>query len=247
MDVHEFLSVRVFFNRAKELLPQAKAEKRLSFEEYALLAHVKEAKRPPSLSELADYQGVSKATVTQRVSFLEKSGLLRCIEADEDKRLKTCFVEEAGQEKLDYMGKLLSEQTSPSFPLYCSAPERMTKYVDAVGSQNLSNKDLVVLALGSMHKSNTSVFQISRALALSLPTTRNVFKKLLAEEIATSSSGGTGARKLSLSGEKDSPRRASMENEQFRLTVKGKTLAKKEMDRIAALKVRRNRIGTEVS
>ena len=242
MDVHEFLAVRAHFNRVKEMFLKKEGFKCLSFKEFALLAHIEEATEPPLLSQLADYQHVSRAMITQRIAFFQKSGLVEVSDDKRDKRQKSCSLTDEGRRRLSLISEFLSEAPRPGTPLFCSPPERMVKYADAVGSINFLNKELVVLALGVKRKSHFTIFQISRALVLSPPTTKNVFKKLLEEGIIVSLVDQEFSE--ASASFKNASQNATAENEMFRLTVKGKTLAKQYKNQISRVKVRRNRIKT---
>lgn len=294
MDIHEFLAVRIYFNRIRKVLAQEQSSKEaklkpLSFEEYALLAHIYEANELPTFSDLAAYQKASKATITQRITHLQKFAFVTCQEDCHDKRKKFVSVTRTGIKELKHLGMLLSGQATPGVPLYCSAPERMTKYADTVGSFPTSNKELVLLILGSMRKTDFSLIQISHFASLSIPTTKNVLKGLLKAGALTTTLDHQELKKEALKEKQEKNQalkereeeklkqntrkmkeqkeatgkaptkewqdikereasalplisgHSSLGKEEFRLTIKGKSLVKQAINGISSLRVRRTR------
>ena len=96
MDLKEFMSVR----RAYSVVRQAVAsDERLTFEEFAIICHLRELGEPVKTSAIAEYQGALRPTMTHRTNHLEKLGLIERAEGTSDRRNVVCSVSEKGAER----------------------------------------------------------------------------------------------------------------------------------------------------
>ena len=72
MDLKEFMSVRRAYNAVRQSVP---SEGRLTFEEFAILCRLDFAGVPMKTSDIAEYQGALRPTMTHRTNHLAALGL----------------------------------------------------------------------------------------------------------------------------------------------------------------------------
>ncbi|WP_455139019.1 MarR family transcriptional regulator [Thermophilibacter sp.] len=167
MDLKEYMSVRRAYNIVRQ---QVAAKERLTFEELAIICHLCEADEPVKTSTIAEYQGALRPTMTHRTNHLETLGLIERAEGTRDRRNVVCSVSDAGRERVAELAELTCEQIPTGRALSRTAPERILKYVDAMGAFFCKAGDLVLLGLLAADDEALTIMQLVDALGLLQPT-----------------------------------------------------------------------------
>lgn len=167
MDLKEFMSIRRAYNVVRQMVA---SEERLTFEEFAILCHLCDAAEPLKTSAIADYQGALRPTMTHRTNHLEKFGLIERNEGSSDRRNVVCHVSDAGRERALELARLTCAQIPSGYALSRTTPERILKYVDAMGSFFCKAGDLVLLGLRSLDGESATIMRLVDALGLLQPT-----------------------------------------------------------------------------
>ena len=141
MNVREYLSVRRAYALVRQGMPYAD---RLTFEELAILCHLSNASSPLRTSEVAEYQGVLRPTMTHRTSHLARLGLIERTSGERDRRSVCCALSQEGRLRLDSALLDMCASIKPGMPLSRCTPDRMRRVVDTMGSVTLSSADLVL-------------------------------------------------------------------------------------------------------
>ena len=175
------------------------SEERLTFEEFAILCHLCDAAEPLKTSAIADYQGALRPTMTHRTNHLEKLGLIERNEGANDRRNVVCHVSDAGRERALELARLTCAQIPSGYALSRTTPERILKYVDAMGSFFCKAGDLVLLGLYASESDSLTIMQIVDALGLLQPTVSMSVSSLVERGLATRSHDAAGAHTTSVS------------------------------------------------
>ena len=102
MDLKEFMSVRRAYNAVRQSVP---SEGRLTFEEFAILCRLDFAGVPMKTSDIAEYQGALRPTMTHRTNHLAALGLIDRSEGENDRRNVVCSISEEGRSEERRVGK----------------------------------------------------------------------------------------------------------------------------------------------
>ncbi|MDM8271205.1 MarR family transcriptional regulator [Thermophilibacter provencensis] len=167
MDLREYMSVRRAYNNVRQ---KVKSDERLTFEEFAILCRLNEADEPIKTSSIAEYQGALRPTMTHRTNHLAGLGLIDRAEGVVDHRNVVCSISEKGREHVMELASLTRGQIPTGRALSRTSPERVVKYVDAMGSLFCKAGDLVLLGLLSAESESLTIMQIVEALGLLQPT-----------------------------------------------------------------------------
>ena len=95
MDLKEFMSVRRAYNAVRQSVP---SEGRLTFEEFAILCRLDFTGAPMKTSDIAEYQGALRPTMTHRTNHLAGLGLIDRSEGENDRRNVVCSISEEGRQ-----------------------------------------------------------------------------------------------------------------------------------------------------
>ena len=167
MDLKEYMSVRRAYNNVRQM---DESHDRLTFEEFAILCRLNEADAPVKTSDIAEYQGALRPTMTHRTNHLAGLGLIDRAEGAVDRRNVVCSISEKGVERAMELAALTRAQIPTGRALSRTSPERIIKYVDAMGALFCKAGDLVLLGLFSSESESMTIMQIVDALGLLQPT-----------------------------------------------------------------------------
>lgn len=167
MDLREYMSVRRAYNIVRQTVS---AEERLTFEEYAILCRLAVADTPVKTSAIAEYQGALRPTMTHRTNHLAGLGYIERGEGTTDRRNVVCSISEAGREAVANLSALTRAQIPSGKALSRTSPERICKYVDAMGSVFCKAGDLVLLGIYASEGESLTIMKIVEALGLLQPT-----------------------------------------------------------------------------
>ena len=167
VDLKEFMSVRRAYNIVRQ---NVSSDERLTFEEFAILCRLNESSEPMKTSAIADYQGALRPTMTHRTNHLESLGLIDRREGSTDRRNVVCSISDRGREHVLELASLTRAQIPNGKALSRTSPERILKYVDAMGAYFCKAGELVLLGLYASDENSPTIMQIVDALGLLQPT-----------------------------------------------------------------------------
>lgn len=164
MDAQDFLKLRCSFGLLRQNLPR---KNRISFEEFALLAHLRCEDRPLTMTDLAIYQGALRPTITHRVTHLASHNYVVRIECATDKRNVSCELSSQGELMFQ---SILVELSRIGFN-GSSQDEQILRLADGAGSVTLCAADLILAALKVMFFARgASIGKLAASLGLLQPT-----------------------------------------------------------------------------
>lgn len=161
------MSVRRAYNAVRQAVP---SEKRLTFEEYAILCRLDFAGEPVKTSTIAEYQGALRPTMTHRTNHLAGLGLIERSEGEADRRNVVCGISEAGRAYAHELSDMTRQKIPAGRALSRTSADRIKKYVDAMGSYFCKAGDLVLLGIYASEEDDLTIMQLVEALGLLQPT-----------------------------------------------------------------------------
>ena len=219
MDLREYMSVRRAYNIVRQAVPSSE---RLTFEEFAIISHLANSGTPMRTSDIAEYQGSLRPTMTHRTNHLESLELIERREGSEDRRNVVCSISERGREHALELARLTCAQIPSGKPLSRTTPERALKYVDAMGSYYCKAGELVLLALYASEDDSSTIMGLVGALGLLQPTVSMSVAALAEQGLLVRERSSSGAHTTSVG-----------------LTDEGASLAAEIAARVDAIVVRR--------
>lgn len=196
MDLREYMSVRRAYNIVRQMVVSGE---RLTFEEFAIISHLGNSGVPMRTSDIAEYQGSLRPTMTHRTNHLESLGLIERCEGSEDRRNVVCSISDLGRERALELARLTCAQIPTGRPLSRTTPERVLKYVDAMGSYFCKAGELVLLALFASEEDSSTIMGLVDALGLLQPTVSMSVASLADQGLVTRERSGSGAHTTSVS------------------------------------------------
>lgn len=167
MDLREYMSVRRAYNVVRQSVASSE---RLTFEEFAILCRLDASEGPMNTSSIAEYQGALRPTMTHRTNHLAGLGLIERAPGERDRRNVVCSISDLGRERVRELCGLTRAKIRSGRSLSRTSPERIEKYVDAMGSFFCNAGDLVLLGLLASEEGELTVMQLVDALGLLQPT-----------------------------------------------------------------------------
>jgi DNA-binding MarR family transcriptional regulator len=203
MDLREYMSVRRAYNIVRQSVD---SKKRLTFEEFAILCRLDVANEPIKTSAIAEYQSALRPTMTHRTNHLSGLGYIERGEGTKDRRNVVCSISEAGRQAVVELSTLTRAQIPNGKALSRTSPERICKYVDAMGSVFCKAGDLVLLGIYASGEESMTIMQLVDALGLLQPTVSMSVSSLcelgLVERTRESSGQHTTSVRLTDAGKK---------------------------------------------
>lgn len=220
MDLREYMSIRRAYNLVRQ---QTESEHRLTFEEFAILCRLDALGEPVKTSEIADYQGALRPTMTHRTNHLENLGLIVRDEGMADRRNIVCSISEKGKAYMRELSVLTRGKIAAGQPLARISYERLRKYVDAMGTVYCTAGELVLVSLVAFGDERCTITLLVDRLGLLQPTV-SMSVASLAEKglVVRGRLSGNSARSLDIE-----------------LTDEGRARGQALADKIGALVVRR--------
>lgn len=196
LDLREYMSVRRAYNIVRQMV---ESSERLTFEEFAIISHLGNSGVAMRTSDIAEYQGSLRPTMTHRTNHLESLGLIERSEGSEDRRNVVCSISELGRERALDLARMTCGQIPTGKPLSRTTPERVLKYVDAMGSYFCKAGELVLLALYCSEEDSSTIMGLVDALGLLQPTVSMSVAALADQGLVTRERSGSGAHTTSVS------------------------------------------------
>lgn len=167
MELREYLAIRRAYNIVRQGMP---AERRLTFVELAILCRMDVLGRPMNTSEIAEYQGALRPTMTHRTKHLSELGLIQRSKGSSDRRNVICEVSEQGSAFVAETCRQICDILHAGSVLSRTTPQRVARYVDAMGSLTCMSGDLVLLGILQSEQGSSTVSDLVSALGLLQPT-----------------------------------------------------------------------------
>lgn len=167
MELREYMSVRRAYNLVRQ---GVEAQQRVTFSEFAILCRLALAQGPVRTSDIASYQGSLRPTMTHRTKHLSKLGLITRDKGSEDKRNVVCGITDAGRAYVDDLCSRTCDEIGAGQALARTTPERICRYVDAMGAVSCTASDLTLLGLAASDNRTSTVSGLVDVLGLLQPT-----------------------------------------------------------------------------
>lgn len=214
MEVREYLAIRRAYNTIRQ---RCDADKRLTFSEFAIACRLSLSPEGLRTSDIAEYQGCLRPTMTHRTKHLADLGFIIRTQGNTDRRNVLCCLSDDGEEMV---AKLCSQTRSELAHLLSNRPttDHVRKYVDAMGSVDVMARDLVLLALYAELDGQATIGAIVDVLGFLQPT--------VSMSVSALACDGLLNRDASTRGKSSHP---------VSLTEEGRAEAKSLNDRIEAL------------
>lgn len=144
MKVCEYLSVRRAYGLVRQTTP---ATGRVTFDELGILCHLANVNGPLRTSQIAEYQGVLRPTMTHRTGHLAELGFIERRPGERDRRNVYCHLSSTGLVAIRRMVADICRNIRTDMPLGRCTEERMQRVIDGAARESLSSADLVLMYL----------------------------------------------------------------------------------------------------
>lgn len=190
MELREYLSIRRAHNLIRQQLP---SKERLTFLELAILCRMHLLKRAMNTSEIADYQGALRPTMTHRTKHLSSLGYIARVKGTDDKRNVQCTITDEGVAYIGRACKDMCDKLNGEEGAERVSVRRMERIVEAMGTLTLLSSDIVLLGiLGSRDATGDGQLHVSdlvKLLGLLQPTVSMSISALEKEGLVRRDSG----------------------------------------------------------
>ncbi len=160
MEHREYISIRRSYNLVRQDLDSSR---RLTFQELAALCRLYNSKSGLKTSDIAAYQGCLRPTMTHRTKHLEQLGLIGRERGGSDRRNVVCFVSDEGTAYVREVSERICKRIGVGHSLARTTPERICRYVDAMGCVECDAGELILLGLLLIDESPVSVSRSRRS------------------------------------------------------------------------------------
>lgn len=201
MELRDFLSLRRAYNIVRQGAPSSE---RLTFEEFAILCRLDLADVALKTSDIAEYQGALRPTMTHRTNRLASLGYIDRAGDEEDHRVIVCAISEDGRAEVAKLAELTREKINHGLPLSRTNAVRVRHYVNAMGTLYCTAGELVLLALSLEEGHGATVSRLVECLGFLQPTismsVRSLVEKELVDREASSRRGRASTIRLTEQG-----------------------------------------------
>lgn len=167
MEIREYLSIRRAYNLVRHAVENPE---RLTFSEFAILCRLDVAGGSLKTSDIAEYQGSLRPTMTHRTKHLATLGLIERLKGGLDRRNVVCQITDRGLALVNDLCAKTCSMIGTGQALSRVTPDRMRKYVDAMGSVSCMSGELILLGLYTYDGESCSVTDLVGGLGLLQPT-----------------------------------------------------------------------------
>lgn len=167
MNPKEYIALQRAYNTVRQ--NELKIE-RLGMHDLSLLAHIRLSNMPKTIQELAKYCGMQVPTISVRTRRLVIKGLLEKKEDKMDKRRVMCMLTSKGTRHLDTVLMMVCDELKKPDPLYKASPKRLEDYFSAMGTVELTTKDLILLILYLSSSVRMNIVKMSKLTRMLEPT-----------------------------------------------------------------------------
>lgn len=170
------------------------ASRRLTFVELAILCRLRVLGRSMKTSEIAEYQGSLRPTMTHRTKHLAELGYMRRSKGSSDRRNVVCEITDEGNEFVQEVCQSVCETMRGGTVLSRTTPQRICRYIDAMGSVSCMSGDLVLLGISMSPEGVATVSELVSALGLLQPTVSMAVSALAGEGLVERRREGDNVR-----------------------------------------------------
>ncbi len=167
MELREYLAIRRAYNLVRQDMP---VDRRLTFVELAILCRMDVLGRPMNTSEIAEYQGALRPTMTHRTKHLSELGFMVRSKGSSDRRNVICEISDEGREFVEQTCRLICDILHAGNILSRTTALRVARYVDAMGSLTCMSGELVLLGILQSETGSRTVSDLVNVLGLLQPT-----------------------------------------------------------------------------
>ena len=167
MEMRDYLSIRRAYNLVRQRVDSAR---RVNFSEFAILCRLSLTDRRMRTSDIAEYQGCLRPTMTHRTKHLAELGLISREKGETDRRNVVCVLTEAGHAEVKELCDETRKVNVEAHPTSRITVDRMCRSIDVMGSLNYMARDLVLLALNQTEGGALTVGALVDELGFLQPT-----------------------------------------------------------------------------
>ncbi len=167
MELREYLAILRAYNLVRQRMD---VEERLTFAEFAILCRMQVLNRTLNTSEIADYQGALRPTMTHRAKHLAELELIDRTKGTTDRRNVTCVITSKGVAYVKRVCGDCCEVLRAGNILMRTTPQRFCRYVNATGSIGCMSGDLVLLGILLSQEEGATISGLVALLGLLQPT-----------------------------------------------------------------------------
>ena len=167
MELREYLAIRRAYNLVRQ---DMLADRRLTFVELAILCRMDVLGRPMNTSEITEYQGALRPTMTHRTKHLSELGFMVRSKGSSDRRNVICEISDEGREFVEQTCRLICDILHAGNILSRTTALRVARYVDAMGSLTCMSGELVLLGILQSETGSRTVSDLVNVLGLLQPT-----------------------------------------------------------------------------
>ena len=167
MELREYLAIRRAYNLVRQDMP---VDRRLTFVELAILCRMDVLGRPMNTSEIAEYQGALRPTMTHRTKHLSELGFMVRSKGSSDRRNVICEISDEGREFVEQTCRLICDILHAGNILSRTTALRVARDVDAMGSLTCMSGELVLLGILQSETGSRTVSDLVNVLGLLQPT-----------------------------------------------------------------------------
>lgn len=200
MDPKEYLSIRKAYNSMRQDKDQ---DNRLTFEELAILSILYD-REYLTATEIADFQQVSRPTMTHRGNHLEKLGFITRTPGIDDRRQVRCAITDLGHKDVDVQLKelfaQLPEEMASLYGKGKHALENLRKQVIEMGTKEILAGSLTLLSFGvfDKNKEEITITDIVESTGLLQPTVSMSVARLERAGLLSRQRGSATSRRTTL-------------------------------------------------
>lgn len=167
MEMRDYLSIRRAYNLVRQRVDSAR---RVNFSGFAILCRLSLTDRRMRTSDIAEYQGCLRPTMTHRTKHLAELGLISREKGETDRRNVVCVLTEAGHAEVKELCDETRKVNVEAHPTSRITVDRMCRSIDVMGSLNYMARDLVLLALNQTEGGALTVGALVDELGFLQPT-----------------------------------------------------------------------------
>lgn len=223
MELRDYIALRRGYSLVRRGYP---SQERLTFEEFAVLCRLYAGKTGMKTSDIADYQGSLRPTMTHRTNRLVELGLIERAFGQKDRRNVYCSLTEEGIGLTESVCEAMRRQVIAESPSRRLTADRVCRMVEAMGTHAFHAGDLMLVGLMNSPDETSTISGLVKLLGLLQPT--------VSMSIATLEKRGLVVRERA-EGDTRSVR--------IMMTEAGRARAQELAALISKMSVARNRIG----
>lgn len=223
MELRDYIALRRGYSLVRRGYP---SHERLTFEEFAVLCRLYAGRTRMKTSDIADYQGSLRPTMTHRTNHLVEQGLIERVFGQKDRRNVYCSLTEAGTELTEDICEAIRQQVIAESPSRRLTADRVCRMVEAMGTHAFHAGDLMLVGLMHCPDETSTISGLVKLLGLLQPT--------VSMSIAALEKRGLVVRERA---------EADTRSVRISLTEAGRLRAEDLIALISKMSVARNRIG----